>query len=69
MVRVIELIAGDTGNMMQANGTVDVFWIKRSMKQECPLSLTLFSLHIVNVEKCMKRGQYGGVVVGRKKFL
>lgn len=44
------------------------FWVKRGVRQGCPLSPTLFNIYIADLEKKMREGQDGGLVVGNKKI-
>lgn len=44
------------------------FWTRRGLRQGCPLSPTLFNIYIMDLEEEMKRGQVGGIVVGKEKF-
>lgn len=44
------------------------FWTSKGLRQGCPLSPSLFTLLIADVEDTLRKGQAGGVVVGRKKI-
>ncbi|KMQ90761.1 rna-directed dna polymerase from mobile element jockey-like protein [Lasius niger] len=45
----------------------EVFWTERGVKQECPMSPTLFNIYIGDLEEEMRRGQIGGIKINRKK--
>lgn len=65
----IEEIYTETRNKIRVNGKIsEKFWMTRGLRQGCPLSPTLFSLYIGNLEEKLRRGQAGGVVVGRVKL-
>lgn len=46
----------------------DSFWVDKGVRQGCPLSPTLFNIYISDLEKVLRRGQDGGVVVGDRKI-
>lgn len=37
------------------------------VRQECPLSATLFSIYISDIEEYLSKGQTGDIVVGKQK--
>lgn len=43
------------------------FWTK-GVRQGCPMSPTLFNIYVTDLEEEMRKGQLGGVVVGRRKI-
>jgi len=42
------------------------FWTEVEVRQGCPLSPILFTLLIANVEEEMKKGQIGGIRIGKE---
>lgn len=44
------------------------FWTKRGVRQGCPMSLTLFNIYVMDLEKEMRKEQAGGVTIGKEKF-
>lgn len=58
----------ETRNKIRVNGEMsEKFWT-RGLRQGCPLSSTLFALYTADLEERMRRGQAGGMVIGRIKF-
>lgn len=44
------------------------FWTEKGIRQGCPLSSSLFSLFIADLEEMMEKGGWGGVKLGGKKI-
>ncbi|XP_024883228.1 uncharacterized protein LOC112461981 [Temnothorax curvispinosus] len=44
------------------------FWTVKGVRQGCPLSAMIFILLLADMEETMRKGQDGGVVVGKIKF-
>ena len=66
----IEEIYQETNNVVRENqGDIATFWTTKGIRQECPLSSSLFSLYIADLENILKKAQDGGLILGRKKFL
>lgn len=64
----INEIYKETRNKIRVNGEMsEKFWT-RGLRQGCPLSSTLLALYTADLEERMRRGQAGGVVIGRIKF-
>lgn len=59
----------ETRSVVKVGGkTSKKFWTTKGVRQGCPLSPTLFTLYIAELEEKMERGQAGGVVIGREKI-
>lgn len=43
------------------------FWTK-GVRQGCPMSPTLFNIYVPDLEEKRRKGQLGGVVIGRRKI-
>lgn len=41
---------------------------QKEVRQGCPLSPTLFNIYIADLERTMRQGQDGGVVIDRRKI-
>ena len=44
------------------------FWTKRGVRQECPMSPTLFNIYMMDLEKKMKKEQTGGGMAGKEEI-
>lgn len=65
----IDEIYRETRNRIKVNGKLTgKFWTTRGLRQGCPLSPTLFSLYTAELEEKLRRGQTGGMVIGREKI-
>lgn len=65
----IDEIYKETRNRIRVNGKIsNVFWTTRGLRQGCPLSPVLFSLYTADLEEKLRRGQAGGVLIGREKI-
>ena len=42
--------------------------MKNGVRQGCPLSAVLFNILKADLERTMRRGQDGGIVIGKKKI-
>lgn len=50
------------------NQCSEEFWTSEGIRQGCPLSPTLFTVFTADMEKVLRNGQAGGLVVGKEKF-
>ena len=68
LVRKIEEIYMETKNRVRVNEKEsECFWTEKGVRQECPLSATLFTIYISEIEEMFKRAQAGGIVIGKEK--
>lgn len=59
----------ETMNVIKVdNRKSGVFWTKKGVKQDCPMSPVLFNIYLMDLETEMRKEQTGGVVIGREKF-
>ena len=65
--RRITEIYGETDNMVKIEERTEEFWTTRGVRQECPLSPTLFNAFFSDLEEDMNKVQEGGIMIGRKK--
>lgn len=57
----------ETSAKIRVNGLyTKEMWKTKGVRQGCPISPTLFSLYIADLEQHLEKGQTGGVVIGRK---
>lgn len=69
LVRRLEEIYEETINTVLIDGTfTKEFWTNAGVRQGCPLSPTLFAIYIADLEEVLRKGQTGGLVVGREKL-
>ena len=69
LIQRVQEIYKETVNVVKTNeGATEKFWTKKGVRQGCPMSPTLFSLYVADVEKFMSMGQTGGVVIGKEKI-
>jgi hypothetical protein len=69
LVRRIEEIYKETTNTVLIDGKqTEEFWTELGVRQGCPLSPTLFALYIADIEDVLRKGQAGGLVIGREKL-
>ncbi|XP_071578809.1 uncharacterized protein [Temnothorax nylanderi] len=65
----IEDLYEETRSVVRVKGEKgSCFWTVKGVRQGCPPSAMLFILLLADLEETMRRGQDGGVVVGRIKF-
>lgn len=58
-----------TRNVVRINGgKSEEFWTYKGVRQDCPLSPTLFTLYVADLEDVMRKGQAGGIVIGSEKI-
>ena len=58
-----------TRNTIEANGEMSSkFWTTKGVRQGCPLSPTLFTIYVADLEETMRKNQEGGVRVGKEKI-
>lgn len=69
IVERVKEIYMSTKNVVRVDRRVsERFWTEKGLRQDCPLSPILFSLLIADIEEKMKKGQVGGVQVGRERI-
>lgn len=69
LINRVRQIYEETKNVVKVNDTLsEEFWTIEGVRQGCPLSPTLFSILIADMENEMKKRQTGGIVVGTEKF-
>lgn len=67
--RRIDEIYEETGSKVRVNGKMPgKFYPTMTVRQRCLLSPTLFSTSTADLEKKPRRGQAGGIVIGRGKM-
>ena len=58
----------ETRNTIKANGKMSsTFWTSKGVREGCPLSPTLFTIYVADLEETMTKNQAGGVTVGKEK--
>ena len=68
-IRRIKEIYSETENTVRINGEeTETFWTGKGVRQGCPLSPTLFTIFISDLDEVLAQGQAGGVVIGKKKI-
>lgn len=59
----------ETRNTIKANGEMSAkFWTTKGVRQGCPLSPTLFTIYVADLEETMRKNQAGGVRIGKEKI-
>lgn len=67
--RRIDEIYEETGSKVRVNGKMPGnFHATMTLRQRCLSSPTLFSTSTADLEKKLRRGQAGGIVIGRGKM-
>ncbi|KAL6264211.1 hypothetical protein P5V15_004378 [Pogonomyrmex californicus] len=66
----IEEINEETVNTVLVNGTYSKeIWTNAGVRQGCPLSPTLFTIYIADLEEVLlRRGQVGDLVINKEKI-
>lgn len=65
----IQEIYQETRNAVKISDEMtEIFWTRKGVRQGCPLSATLFTLYVADLEEVLRRAQDGGLVIGTKKF-
>lgn len=68
LVERVKEIYEQTKNAVRIRESItDWFWTCKGVRQGCPLSPLLFALVIADIEEEMKKGQIGGVLIGRER--
>lgn len=69
LVERIREIYASTKNAVRVKGKVSgCFWTEKEVRQGCPLSPSLFSILIADVQEEMKKGRIGGVQIGKGRI-
>lgn len=69
MIKRVEEIYRETRCKVRVGGeTSHEFWVDKGVRQGCPLSPTLFNIYVADLKDTMRRGQDGGVVIGKAKI-
>lgn len=69
MVERLKEIYEETSSVIKVGDTQSgVFWAGEGVRQGCPLSPTLFTLYVTDLEEEMEKTQVGGIVIGNRKF-
>lgn len=62
-------IYASTKNAVRVRGKVSgSFWAEKGVRQGCPLSSSLFSILIADIEEELKKGRTGGVLIGKRRI-
>lgn len=56
------------GKVRVENKEGNILWMERGIRQWCPLSPSLFTLLIADLDEKLERESWGGIKVGGKKF-
>ena len=68
LVKNTKEIYEETKNKVKLNGKEsEWFWTKGGLRQGCPLSPTLFTIYLSDIDEMLKKAQAGRVPVGREK--
>lgn len=66
--RVKEIYEATRSVIRAQGGEFEEFWMNDGLKEGCPLSPTLFTIFMADMEEEFKEGQTGGIRVGNRKF-
>lgn len=66
---VEELLRETKSKVRGKDGLGESFWTGRGIRQKCLLSTLLFNLLIADLEEEMKKGVWGGIRVGERKYI
>ena len=68
IVELVDRVYAETWSIARVNESVsEGFRMNVGVRQGCPLSPILFNLYISEIEEVLRKGQDGGVVIGREK--
>jgi len=69
LIERVKKIYEQTKNAVKVHGnTTNWFGTRKGVRQRCPLSPLLFAVVIADVEEGMKKGQVGGVWIGKNRI-
>lgn len=69
LIKKIEEMYEETTCTVNVNGReTKAFRISLGLKQGCPLSPTLFSLYLADIEDALRKNQDGGIMIGKTKI-
>jgi len=69
LIKRVKEIYEQTKNAVRVHGNItNWFWTRKGVRQGCPLNPLLFALVIADVEEKMKKGQVGGILIGKDRI-
>ena len=67
-VRIEKLYEKTRSKIMVNKKVIGRLRMKNRVRQGCPLSAVLFNILKADLESTMRRGQDGGIVIGKKRY-